>query len=65
MKKMERVKNKLKTDMFAIDQVQRLTVHALFGITATVVISIILAFALWSVTPKNRVIIWLVSALFA
>ena len=46
-------------EKIAIDQIQRLTAQGILGIGATALCSVILAVALYGVSPKSRLLFWI------
>jgi two-component system cell cycle sensor histidine kinase/response regulator CckA len=46
-------------EKIAIDQIQRLTAQGILGIGATTLCSVIIAVALYGVSPKSRLLIWI------
>jgi two-component system, cell cycle sensor histidine kinase and response regulator CckA len=51
--------DKTTREKIAIDQIQRLTAQGILGVSATALISVILAVALLSVVPRSRVLFWI------
>jgi PAS domain S-box-containing protein len=48
----------IKNEKLNIEQIQKLSEHTIFGISATLINSLILSLILWNVAPKMSVIIW-------
>ncbi len=57
--KTERGKKQFITSRLKSEQIRLLYKNAPPGISATIIVSFILAFILWDVVPHNRIIIWL------
>lgn len=49
----------IKKEKLYLEQIQKLSEHTIFGISATLINSLILSFILWNVAPKMSVMIWL------
>ena len=50
----------IKTEKIYLDQIQKLAGHTVYGITATLINSLILSLILWDVAPKTAVVIWFI-----
>ncbi|MGD2029704.1 MAG: PAS domain S-box protein [Desulfobacterales bacterium] len=50
----------IKQDKIYFDQIQKLSAHTIFGISATLINSLILSLILWNVAPKTSVVIWFI-----
>ena len=48
----------IKKEKLYLDQIQKLSEHTIFGISATLINSLILSLILWNVAPKMSVMIW-------
>jgi len=51
----------VKKERIYLDQIQKLSGHTIFGISATLINSLILSLILWNVAPKISVVIWFIS----
>ena len=51
----------VKKEKIYLDQIQKLSGHTSFGISATLVNSLILSLMLWNVAPRTSVVIWFIS----
>ena len=49
-----------KTEKIYLDQIQKLSGHTVYGISATLINSLILSLILWDVSPRTAVVIWFV-----
>ena len=50
----------VKTEKIYLDQIQKFVGHTIFGISATLINSVILSLILWEVAPKTAVVIWFI-----
>ena len=50
----------VKEEKIYLDQIQKLSGHTIFGITATLINSLVLFLILWNVAPKTSVVIWFI-----
>jgi PAS domain S-box-containing protein len=50
----------VKKEKIYLDQIQKLSVHTIFGISATLINSLILSLILWNVASKMSVVIWFI-----
>lgn len=50
----------IKKERIYFDQIQKLSGHTIFGISATLINSLILSLILWNVAPKMSVVIWFI-----
>ena len=48
----------VKKEKIYLDQIQKLSGHTIFGISATLINSLILSLILWNVAPRMSVVIW-------
>jgi PAS domain S-box-containing protein len=50
----------VKKEKIYLDQIQKLSGHTIFGISATLINSLILSLILWNVAPRMHVVIWFI-----
>ncbi|MGD8980507.1 MAG: PAS domain S-box protein [Desulfobacterales bacterium] len=50
----------IKKEKIYLDQIQKLLGHTIFGISATLINSLILSLILWNVVPRMSVVIWFI-----
>lgn len=50
----------VKKEKIYLDQIQKLLGHTIFGISATLINSLILSLILWNVAPRMHVVIWFI-----
>jgi two-component system cell cycle sensor histidine kinase/response regulator CckA len=63
MSKEEGMSKNSKSDRLSIDQVNRLEGQSILGISTTAINSTTLSLALWGITPKSKIVLWLFAAL--
>ena len=59
-RKVVKMDTSIKKEKIYLDQIQKLLGHTIFGISATLINSLILSLILWNVAPRNSVVIWFI-----